>query len=317
MKPTGLSIKKYDELMQASSPKKATIQMKMKHALQAVAYRVLYTFTYAISLLPMGFLYALASLTFFFVYYIIGYRKAVVLQNVARSFPEKRYGEIHAIVKKFYICFVSYFAEMIKSVSAPAEVLDKKIIFENLELIDQYISSGQNVIACLGHCGNWEMLNFMPYKIRHEMYAVYKPLRSGTINRLMIKLRSRFGMKLLADSAVMRHVLSKSPTPAVYLFLADQCPRIKEEKYRFTLLNQETYFFSGMEKLARKGRTAVIYLHITQLSKGNYKVIFVPISANAQSTADGEITQKYIDLLTENIREEPYGWLWTHKRWKR
>lgn len=265
----------------------------------------------------MTFLYSMASFTFFFGYYIIGYRKAVVFQNIARSFPEKRYGEIQAIVKKFYACFVSYFAEIIKSVSTPAEVLDRKIIFENLGLIDEYINSGRDVIASLGHCGNWEMLNFMPYKIRHEIYAVYKPLRSGAMNRLMIKLRSRFGMKLLADSAVMRHVLSKSSSPAVYLFLADQCPHIKDEKYRFTLLNQETYFFSGMEKLARKGQTAVIYLHITQVSKGNYKIVCLPICSNAESTTDGDITKKYIDRLTENIMEEPYGWLWTHKRWKR
>ena len=289
----------------------------MKLVLQTVAYKSVYTVTYLISLLPMGFLYAMASFTFFLVYHIMGYRKAVVLQNVARSFPEKRYGEVHAIVKKFYACFVSYFAEIIKSVSAPAEVLEKKIIFENLDLIDQYMNSGRDVIACMGHCGNWEMLSFMPYKIRHEIYAVYKPLRSGTMNRLMIKLRSRFGMKLLADSTVARHVLSNGSHPAVYLFLADQCPRKKEEKYRFTLLNQQTYFFSGMEKLARKGRTAVIYLHVTQLSKGNYKIVCVPICSNAALTADGEITQKYVELLTENIREEPYGWLWTHKRWKR
>src|SRR5690606_5117775 len=150
--------------------------MNMKQALQIVAYRGVFAIAYVISLLPMSFLYSIASFTFFVAYHIVGYRKAVVFQNVARSFPEKRYGEIHAIVRKFYACFVSYFAEIIKSVSAPAEVLDKKIIFENLELIDQYINSGRDVIACLGHCGNWEMLNFMPYKIPHEIYAVYKPL---------------------------------------------------------------------------------------------------------------------------------------------
>lgn len=289
----------------------------MKQALQTVAYRSVYTLVYALSLLPMAFLYEMASFIFFFAYYIIEYRKVVVIQNIARSFPDKRYGEIHVIVKKFYTCFVSYFAEMIKSVSTPVEILDKKIIFENLELIDQYLNSGRNVIACLGHCGNWEILNFMPYKLRHEMYAVYKPLRSVVINRLMIKLRSRFGMKLIPDIAVTRHILSKNSHPAVYLFLADQCPRIKEEKYKFTLLNQETYVFSGMEKLARIGKTAVIYLHITQLSKGSYKIVCLPVCSKAESMKDGEITQKYVDLLTENIKEEPYGWLWTHKRWKR
>lgn len=291
--------------------------MNLKQTLRNVAYWGVYGITYVVSLLPIAWLYAMASFTFFFAYYLIGYRKTTVIQNVARSFPDKRYGEIHAIVKKFYACFCDYFAEIIKGASAPIDLLERKIIFENLELIDRYINCGRNVIACLGHCGNWEMLNVMPHKMRHEIYAVYKPLRSVTINRLMVKLRSRFGMKLMPGRAVIRHMLSKNARPAVYLFLADQCPNIREENYRFTLLNQETYVFSGMEKLARAGRTAVIYLHITQLSKGNYKIVCVPLCAKAEAMGDGEITQKYIDLLTENIREEPYGWLWTHKRWKR
>lgn len=265
----------------------------------------------------MAFLYAMASFAFFLAYYVSGYRKAVAIQNISRSFPDMKYAEIRCIVAKFYACFTAYFAEILKSISAPAEVIDKKIIFENLELIDKHVNNGRNVIACLGHCGNWEMLNFMPYKLRHDMYAVYKPLRSGIMNRLMIKLRSRFGMKLISDKSVIRHILTQKSSPAVYLFLADQCPRIKDDKYKFELLNQETYIFSGMEKLARISRSAVIYLHITQLSKGNYKITCIPVCSEADSTNEGEITRKYVNLLTENIKEEPYGWLWTHKRWKR
>ena len=291
--------------------------MKIKQAFQFFSYRTLYAITYTASILPIKILYAISYFTFIIAYYVTGYRKDVVIQNIARSFPEKRYGEIQAISKKFYSCFTAYFAEIIKAVSVPVEILDKKITFENLELIDQYINSGKNLIACMGHCGNWEMLNFMPYKIEHEIYAVYKPLRSETINRLMIRIRSRFGMKLIKDKSVVRHILSKKISPSVYLFLTDQCPRINEEKYRFNLLNQETYIFSGMEKLARTSRSAVIYLHITQKSKGYYQIICMPICSDAGSVDEGEITGKYIDLLTENIKEEPYGWLWTHKRWKR
>lgn len=289
----------------------------MKQILQTIAYKSIYGVAYAISLLPMTFLYAMASFAFFLAYHVIGYRKAVVIQNISRSFPDMKYGEIRCIVKKFYTCFTAYFAEILESISAPAEVLDNKITFENMELIDRHMNAGRNIIACLGHCGNWEMLNFMPYKLRHDMYAVYKPLRSGIMNRLMIKLRSRFGMKLIPDKSVIRHILTQKSSPAVYLFLSDQCPRIKDDKYKFELLNQETYVFSGMEKLARISHSAVIYLHITQLSKGNYKVTCIPVCSEAESTNEGEISQQYVDLLAENIKEEPYGWLWTHKRWKR
>lgn len=291
--------------------------MKIKQVFHVFLFRSIYAFTYAISLLPIKLLYAMSSFTFIIVYYVAGYRKEVVIQNIARSFPDKRYGEIQAISKKFYSCFTAYFAEIIKAVSAPAEIIDQKITFENLELIDRYINSGKNVIACMGHCANWEMLNFMAYKTQHEIYAVYKPLRSETIDRLMIRIRSRFGMKLIKDKSVVRHIISMKKSPSVYLFLTDQCPRINEEKYKFKLLNQETYIFSGMEKLARISKSAVIYLHIRQKSKGYYQIICMPVCPHAESVNEGEITKKYINLLAENIKEKPYGWLWTHKRWKR
>lgn len=289
----------------------------MKQILQIAAYRSVYAAAYAVSLMPMAWLYRSASWAFFLTYYIFGYRKAVVIQNMARSFPDKPYGEIRCIVKKFYVCFTAYFAEIVKSISTPANLLDKKITFENLELVNRHIDAGRNVIACMGHCGNWEVLHFMPHKLPHTMYAVYKPLRSEVVNRLMMKVRSRFGMKLVSAQSVVRHILTRKSTPAVYLFLADQCPWIIEEKYKFKLLNQETYVFSGMEKLARISRSAVVYLHITQPSRGHYKITCLPVCPGAEAMPEGEISRKYVELLTENIEEEPSGWLWTHKRWKR
>lgn len=289
----------------------------MKKLLSIIAYKSAYGFIYSVSLIPTPILYGFSSFLCFFAYHVVGYRKAVVIQNISRSFPEKRYGEVLAVVKNFYACFCSYFAEIIKSISISPLKLNKKLTFNNLELIDKHINDGKNVIVCLGHCGNWEMLNFMPYKLSHDMYAIYKPLQSKTINRLMIKLRSRFGMKLLADKAVTRHILTRKTLPSVYLFLADQCPRIKEDKYQFELLNQTTYFFSGMEKLARISSSAIVYLHITQVTKGNYKINCMPLCEETDLIEEGQITQKYVDLLTANIKEVPHGWLWSHKRWKK
>lgn len=291
--------------------------MKVKGVLEDIGYRSAYGFAYALSLAPMSLLYGIATLAFILAYYIPGYRKAVVVQNVARSFPDMRYGEVIGIVRKFYSCFTGYLAEIVKSISAPAAVLGKRMVFENVELIRTHLNAGTNVIVCLGHCGNWEMLNLMPYKLGLDMYAVYKPLRSQTMDKLMIKLRSRFGMKLIPDKQVTRHILTRRSAPAAYLFLADQCPSIGDDKMRLELLGQPTYVISGMERLARESGSAVVFLYVTQLSKGHYKVRCLPICAQAQCTGKGEITSKYISLLENNILAEPYGWLWTHKRWKR
>ena len=41
------------------------------------------------------------------------------------------------------------------------------------------------------------------------------------------------------------------------------------------------------------------------------------ISTNPKEMPDFEITDRYAQLLEEQIREEPELWLWTHNRWKR
>jgi KDO2-lipid IV(A) lauroyltransferase len=104
----------------------------MKQVLQIIVYRSVYGVAYAVSLLPMTFLYAMASFAFLLAYHVIGYRKAVVIQNISHSFPDMKYGEIRCIVEKFYTCFTAYFAEMLKGISIPAEVLEKKIMYVDL-----------------------------------------------------------------------------------------------------------------------------------------------------------------------------------------
>src|SRR5690606_14956917 len=160
------------------------------------------------------------------------------------------------------------------------------------------------------------MLNFLPVKISHPVFAIYKPLHNRLANSLMVKLRTRFGLRLIPAQRVSRYMLG-GKNPAVYLFLADQCPNIKDEQYHFNFLNQQTSFLPGMETLDLSTNAAVIYLHITQSAKGQYRVSCMPLMESAALAGEREITQKYIHLLTENIKEEPYSWLWSHKRWKK
>ncbi len=54
---------------------------------------------------------------FFLNYYLVGYRKNVITQNLINSFPGKSEDEIRKIRKKFYRNFSDYLVETIKSFS--------------------------------------------------------------------------------------------------------------------------------------------------------------------------------------------------------
>ncbi|MDU1906587.1 MAG: lysophospholipid acyltransferase family protein [Dysgonomonas sp.] len=283
----------------------------MKHIVQNIGYGAGYFLTFSFSTMTINILYRFSNLVFLLVYHVFRYRRGIVIQNLSRAFPEKKYAEIQYINKQFYRSFVNYSAEILKAYTAPASCMREKVTFTGIDIIDRYVSEGKNVIVSLGHCGNWEMLNTLSLELKSEVYAVYKPLRNKILNRLVLKLRSRFGIKPIASKSVARYMLSRKDQPAVYLFLADQCPQKVSGEKRYSFLNQETSVYAGIEKLAVSTSSAVVYFHITQKSKGCYHVDCLPINDNVN------IAQEYLKLLEKNIKEAPSGWLWTHKRWKR
>ena len=80
--------------------------------------RVLYyLILYPLSRLPLLFLYALSSVLFFTLYYIVGYRRTVVEGNLKRSFPEMTRHEMIRLERKFYRYLAQLFAESLKNLS--------------------------------------------------------------------------------------------------------------------------------------------------------------------------------------------------------
>jgi KDO2-lipid IV(A) lauroyltransferase len=264
----------------------------------------------------MSFLYGLSGLMYLFLFRLLAYRKAVVIQNMSRSFPEKTYQEVDATVKTFYRSFCDNLVEIVKSASIPALRQKEKVELIGFDLAINQIKQGKHVIASMGHCGNWEILNILPSLFDTDMYAVYKPLSVKCVDSLFLKIRSRFGMNLITDKSVARHFMSNR-TPSLYFFLADQCPVAVNQTYRFDFLHQKTSVFPGVEKLARKANACVVYLHTVRISRGLYRIECKEIATNSQSTGETEITRRYVCLLEQNIRETPGEWLWSHKRWKR
>jgi KDO2-lipid IV(A) lauroyltransferase len=264
----------------------------------------------------MQILYKFAGFLYFILFYFFSYRKKIVIQNLSRSFPKINYQEISNITKKFYLSFCYNLVEILKTVSISPNRQADKIILLNFDIVKNRIKRSQNVIVGMGHCGNWEILNILPYVLDLNCYAVYKPLKITWINRFFYQLRSRFNMKLITTKSVTRHILSNN-TPSLYFILADQCPKVVNEEYKFKFLNQETSVFHGIEKLAVLANCAVVYMSVIKVDKGLYRIECKEICDTPRTSKKKEITQNYINLLEQNIQDDMHNWLWTHKRWKR
>lgn len=204
----------------------------MRKLIDSMIYSCLYAITYLISLLPIWILYKISDILYLLLFHLIPYRKAIVVQNLSRSFPDKNYKEIESIMKSFYRSFCDNIVEILKSLSISPTKQMEIIELIDFDIIDKQIALGKNVIASMGHCGNWEVLNVLPHILNINCYAVYKPLRIKAVNRLFLKFRSRFGMQLIPAKSVVRHFISNKNNPSVYFFLSDQCPKSIDKEYQ-------------------------------------------------------------------------------------
>ena len=64
-------------------------------------YKILYSFVWLVSLLPLRVLYWISDFIYVLVYYVVKYRRDVVHNNLMSALPERSKDEIKAIEKKF------------------------------------------------------------------------------------------------------------------------------------------------------------------------------------------------------------------------
>jgi KDO2-lipid IV(A) lauroyltransferase len=60
----------------------------------------------------------------------------------------------------------------------------------------------------------------------------------------------------------------------------------------------------------------VVFLKVSKVKRGYYKAEFIPISLQGKTTTEGEITEAFLRLTEEQMKEQPEYYLWTHRRWK-
>lgn len=279
---------------------------------------ILYSIVRLFSRLPLGILYVFSDIIFFLNYYIIGYRKKVVYENLKRAFPNKTEAEIIKIQKEFFKNFSDYIVEMVKAITISEEELKIRVQHINQDLFHQIKSERKNTILLAGHIFNWEWISALATVIPQEnCYPVYKKINNTLWEEKVKGIRSRFGNKVLRSDEVLRHIL-KTPVDgnSIYMFIADQSPFRGDVNYGMKFLNQKTPVFIGYDKISQKLDFAFIYCEMKKVKRGYYQVNYHRIYSEGEKFQEYEVVRKFHKMLEETINKRPDNWLWSHKRWK-
>lgn len=283
-----------------------------------VGFYLIYPFIHILSRLPLRVLFVFSDILFLIAYYVIGYRKDVVRDNLAKSFPEKTTKELRKIERKFYLHLCDSIFEWIFPLHRSGKEMEKYYRFLNPELLNELHREGKGIVGVLGHYGNWEYLSTLPRFIDHKVWAIYKKQKNPQFNQLITQLRSKYGVNMMTNKESIRRLITEARAGEITMtyFLADQSPMRSEIKYWTTFLNRETGVYLGAEQVAKKLDMAVVFMDIRKVKRGRYEVEFQLLSKNPKENPEFEITEMHVRALENRIVKEPAWWLWSHRRWK-
>lgn len=307
----------------------------IRPAIGAAVLRLLLT---PLAILPLKCRLCLAEFLAWILRDVAAYRRNEVMINLARSFPEKKYKELAKISKRFYLHLADIFVETIWFGACRGErgrkrLNDSRIVdIANPEVFNEVYENSTNVLVLSSHCGNWELLGGW-FNYNHdskhplssdvsEIGVVYKQLSSKTWNRFMADNRCAPLLDTdfrgyLETKEVFRFAITNRNRKFIYIFPTDQYPygnAIKHDIGRF--LNQDTMVMTGGTALACKFGMSVSYLRWKSVDRGRYLVELVPICKDASGETPEGLMRKYYDLLEKDIQDQPWNYLWSHRRWK-
>ncbi len=290
--------------------------MKRKDSL---IYNLLYGVLKPIAHLPLRMLYPVSNFACWIIKDVVGYRKKVVEENLKLTFPDASETEIKGWIDQYYRYLCDTFIESVKLLGISDKEVDRRVKVFNADIVDKAIEEGHSVVLFLGHYGNWE---WVPAITRHfknnaSMVQIYHPLRNKAIDRLMLKIRSRFGSESIPMANTYRRLveIERNGSRFVAGFISDQRPS-GHHTYNWTeFMGVETDYISGGEIIGNRLKCKYIYLDVKPKSRGHYDMTFEEINP-VEDGKEFPFTRSYLQMLEKTIRRNPPYWLWTHKRFR-
>jgi KDO2-lipid IV(A) lauroyltransferase len=250
-------------------------------------------------------------------FYVVRHRHQVIREQLEKVFPGSSAAERELIHTQFLKNFCDVMVEVLKSVSMTEADMRAHVQIVNLDVPRRYLDGGQSVMIVTSHLCNWEwLLHGVALQLGYPVDAAYKPLHDQWAERLMLKIRSRFGARLVPAKDLLADFLRRRGIVRAVAMNADQAPVSTDKRYWTQFLGQETAFFIGAEQIARATRLPIMYASMRRIRRGYYEVELKLLWDGREVTGPNTVTERYARACEIDVLKSPADWLWSYRRWR-
>ena len=270
-----------------------------------------------LAFLPLPLLYAVFGFVAW-VLRVIGWRRDLVEQGLARCLPELGEQARHRTLRQFYAWLGRLAAEVTHAPRIAADSLERRMHFENPDLVLDVLREKRRVMLIAAHHCNWEWLLLRCSTAFGEpLVAAYKPARSPRADVEMQALRSRFGATMIPANDLVQHLIAQRGEVRLLAMLADQSPARSDQPCWLPFFGLETAFYCGPGWISARMNFEPFFIEVRPDGRGRYVARLVPLLATGERPDRDRILQAYVNALEQHVRAYPAQYFWAYNRWKR
>ncbi len=280
------------------------------------------------------FLQFIIIILFFFIFKILGIKlasflsgkifqivgplfrpKELINSNIKRAFPKIDEINLKKISTSMWNNYGRVFAEYMFIKNFRSGELNKNIILEGEEILQDIKINKKRVVFISGHFSNFELMAMQIEKIGIKIAAIYRPLNNIFLNRIMEKIRKNYICKYQIKKGIggIKELVKLNNDGFSTALMIDQ--RVSEG-VKSNFFNEKAFTTTIPAQLVKKYKIPVVPIFIERFDNVKFKITVVkPINFDENKSIE-DITNHLNKILENFIKDKPNYWIWSHNRWK-
>ena len=253
-------------------------------------------------------------------YWLDGRHRRVTVRNLALCFgAEKTPAELHFLAHETFRRIGENYACAIKTAAMGFEDLRPHVEFVgNPRILSPPAGrKPQNVVAAIGHFGNFELYaRFGQFAPAYQCATTYRGLRQPSINRLFQSLRERSGcfyFERRFEAAALKTFMNREGV--ILGLLSDQ----SGGSLRGPFLGRDCSTSAAPAIFALRYHCALITGICYRVGPARWRIeagADIPTHENGRPRPTAAIMRDVNRAFEAAVRRDPANWFWVHRRWK-
>ena len=241
--------------------------------------------------------------------------KKIIDENIKRAFPKIEHDEITKIKSSMWNNYGRVFAEYMFIKNFRNNSLNKNIIVEGKEILEDIKKNNKKVIFISGHFSNFELMAMQIEKFGIKLATIYRPLNNIFLNSIMERIRKKYICKNQIKKGIggLKELMKLNKNGYSTALMIDQ--RVSEGS-KVNFFNEKAFTTTIPAQLIKRFNISIVPIFIERFDDIKFEMtVHRPINFSDDNSIE-DITENLNGVIEKMIIKNPKNWIWSHNRWK-